>query len=270
MKYDIYKGRKILITGASSGIGFEFTKLLNAHECVLILVALRFEQLENIKDNLSRQGMAKVYYLRADLSKVNDIEELYQTLKTKDLIPDILINNAGRQSHGYFYKLDWEGEYNQVVLNCITPMYLIYKILPLMSKNGFGKILNVGSVAGTMPGPFFATYAASKAFLNSFSQAISVEMRAKGIQCTCLLPGKTNCKEFWNLPALTKRISDTSMFASPRSVALYGLRLLERNKDYGVHGLRNKITQFIKLFVPRRVLNCALRRHSYRGYLEDI
>lgn len=270
MKNDIYLGRKILITGASSGIGLEFAKLLSARDCILILAASRFEGLENIKDELSKHGKAKVFCFKADLSKINSIEEFYQTLKTEDLIPDILINNAGRQSHGYFYKLDWEEEYNQVILNCIAPVYLIHKVLPLMNKSGFGKILNVGSVAGTMPGPFFATYAASKAFLNSFSQAISVEMRAKGIQCACLLPGKTNCKEFWNLPALAKRISDTSGFASPRSVALRGLKLLERDKDYGVHGLHNKITQFIKLFVPRKVLNYALRKHSYREYLENM
>lgn len=269
MSENIYQGRKILVTGASSGIGLEFAKILSSYDCTLILTASCPESLKKIENSFLKQAAAKIFCFRVDLSKIDNIKTFYQKLVDKNLIPDILINNAGRQSYGYFHKLDWRREYKQVVLNCIAPVYLIHQILPWMIKNNFGKILNVGSIAGTIPGPFFATYAASKSFLNSFSQSINQEIHNKNVRCACLLPGNTNSKDFWNLPKLREKIGDISHFASPHDVAQYGLILLEKNRDYGVYGFYNKTKQFIKRFVPRRLLNYALRKHTYSKSLED-
>lgn len=267
---DIYGGKKILITGASSGIGFEFAKILDKYDCTLILVARRREALDKVKFTLSSDGLAKIFCFNVDLSRPEELEVFYNNLEEKELIPDILINNAGRQDYGYFHKLRWRDEYEQVALNCIAPMYLVYKIVPSMIKNNFGKILNVGSVAGTMPGPFFATYAATKAFINSFSQSISGEINNRNIQCSCLLPGTTNTNNFWNVPILKEKVGDISRFASAHNVARYGLRLLEQNKSYGVYGLKNKITQFIKRFTPLGLLNLALKKHNYSSLLDQI
>jgi short-subunit dehydrogenase len=120
-----------------------------------------------------------------------------------------------------------------------------------------------------MPGPFFATYASTKAFLNTFSLSVSGEMRRKNVQCACLLPGKTNCPRFWDTPRLTGTVKDTSGFASPHDVAQKGLRLLEENRDYGVQGLRNYLTQFVKRFIPLPLLCFAIEKHNYNPILED-
>lgn len=269
MKSDIYKAKKILITGASSGIGLEFGRILCEYECTLILVALKFESLQKIQDELSGKGKAKIFCFKFNLGSIEDIKNLCRALRDKELLPDILINNAGRQSYGYFYKLNMETEHEEIILNCVAPVYLIHEFVPRMIANNFGKILNVGSAAGTMPGPFFATYSASKSFLNSFSQAMSEELRDKNVQCACLLPGKTNCKNFWSLPGLEGKVDVISGFAPPKEVARYGLRLIERNMDYGVYGFRNNMIQFIRKFAPRRALAWALRRHSYSKSLEE-
>jgi uncharacterized protein len=137
-----------------------------------------------------------------------------------------------------------------------------------MVKNGFGKILNVGSVAGNLPGPFFASYSATKAFLNNFSQSINLELNKKNISCACLLPGKTNTKNFWDISRLREKITNTSKFASPQKVARFGLQLLEKNRDYGVYGWFNKFKQFIKNFIPRKLINFLIRRHTYSILLE--
>lgn len=269
MSKNIYQGRKILVTGASSGIGLEFARILKGYDCTLILTASRPESLKKIESSFLERSAAKIFCFRIDLREIDNIRIFYQKLADKDLIPDILINNAGQQSYGYFHKLDWQREYGQVILNCIAPIYLIHLILPWMIKNNFGRILNVGSVAGTMPGPFFATYAATKSFLNSFSQSINQEMHNKNVRCACLLPGNTNSKNFWDLPKLKEKIGNTSRFASPQDVARYGLMLLEKDRDYGVYGFYNKTKQFIKRFVPRQLLNYALRKHTYNKLLED-
>ncbi len=269
MDKNIYQGKKILITGASSGIGLEFAKILNKHDCFLILTALDQDYLEKIKMSLINQGKAKIFAFAADLGIVENIKTFYQLLNDKDLIPDILINNVGRQSYGYFYKLNWEEEYEQIILNCVAPIYLIHQIIPHMIQNNFGKILNVGSVAGTLPNPFFAVYGSTKAFINNFSQALNQEMLKKNIQCSCLLPSKTNSKNFWNIPYLVEKVGDISKFSSPQKVARFGLMLLEKNKDYGVYGWDNKIKQFIKRFIPRQLLNILIRRHTHSPLLEN-
>ncbi|MCX5698507.1 MAG: SDR family NAD(P)-dependent oxidoreductase [Candidatus Omnitrophica bacterium] len=265
---DIYSGKKILVTGASSGIGLEFARILNKYDCTLILAARSRETLEKTKQSLSMNGLAKISCFNVNLSRLEELETFYHSLEEKNLIPDILINNAGKQNYGYFHKLKWQDEYNQIILNCLAPIFLIHKIVPNMLKNNYGKILNVGSVAGTMPGPFFATYAATKAFINSFSQSLSGEINNQNIQCTCLLPGVTNTNNFWDLPVLKEKIGDVSRFTSAYNVATYGLRLLEQNKEYGVCGLSNKTTQFIKRFTPLKLLNFALKKHNYSNLLE--
>ncbi len=269
MNQDIYTGKKILLTGASSGIGLEFAKILSGYDCKLIIVSSRRQVLEEIKEDLQRAGKAKVFSYAADLSDLGAVEKMCGYFVDNNLAPDILINDAAKVSYGYYHKLDWESEYKQIILNSITPIYLIRKFLPEMIKNNFGKILNVGSVAGNMPSPFFSTYNSTKAFINSFSQALSGELYGTNVQCATLLPGKTNSPRFFNQPYLKERTGDSSNFASPHEVAKYGLKLLERGKDYGVYGTRNKITQFIKRFVPRKILQHVLRKHCYSELLED-
>lgn len=265
MKDNIHEGKKVLITGASSGIGLEFARLISQYDCELIIVSSKADVLNEAKSNLEKKGLAKIRVIAIDLAKVEGAKNLWQKLEEQNLIPDILINNAGIQNYGYFHQINWEEQERQIILNSLTPIYLIHQVLPRMIKNNFGRILNVGSVAGTMPGPFFAVYGATKAFLNSFSQSLSGELKDKNIICTCLLPGSTNSPKFWNVPNLYR---DISRFASPAAVAEFGLKLLAEDKDYGVYGWNNRAKQFIKRFIPRKVLNYALYRHTYSPLLD--
>ena len=220
---------KILITGTSSGIGNEFAELLKKEEII------------------SSEGV--------DLANLKETKEFCAKMIEQDLIPDIIINNAGVNTHGYYHQLSWEEEEREITLNILTPLYIIKTFLPYMIKNNYGRILNVGSVSGTMPSSFFSVYCSTKAFINTFSQALNGELKDTNVICSCLLPGRTNTNFYKSMGI------DTTKYADPKKVAEYGIKLMEQGKDYGVYGFKNKVKQQIKRFIPRKILNTLLRNH---------
>lgn len=178
-----------LITGASVGIGREFARYHASKGGDLIISARRKKELDALKKELESKYNIKVYVVAADLGKVETAEKLYKYAKSKKLKIDILINNAGFGGHGIHTERDLNAEMAMIDLNVKSLVALTHKFAGDMVKNGGGKILNVGSTAGFMPGPNQAVYFATKAFVNSFSQAIDQELRAKGVTCTVLAPG---------------------------------------------------------------------------------
>ena len=175
-----------LITGASVGIGREFARYHASKGGDLIISARRKKELDALKKELESKYNIKVYVVAADLGKVETAEKLYKYAKSKKLKIDILINNAGFGGHGIHTERDLNAEMAMIDLNVKSLVALTHKFAGDMVKNGGGKILNVGSTAGFMPGPNQAVYFATKAFVNSFSQAIDQELRAKGVRALCL------------------------------------------------------------------------------------
>jgi len=178
-----------LITGASSGIGRSFAKYHASLGGDLIIVARREEALKTLKAELESDFGITATVIAQDVGTPEGARELYKKVKGKKLGVDILINNAGFGGHGNFVDRELTDDLAMIDLNVNSLVTLTHLVANDMVAKGAGKILNVGSTAGFMPGPMQATYFATKAFVNSFSQAIDQEMRSKGVTSTVLAPG---------------------------------------------------------------------------------
>lgn len=187
---DYFKGCTALITGASAGIGKELARQLGAHAHTLILVARRVERLEELKNELlqSAPGLT-VYCYGANLSRREEISKLASWLDQENLKPNFLINNAGLGDHGPFEKSDWRKVEQILDVNISALTQLTHHLLHTLRSHPHAAILNVSSVASFLPLPDMAVYAATKAYVTSFSEALRAELRNTGVTVTTLCPG---------------------------------------------------------------------------------
>ena len=185
-----------LITGASSGIGEAFARRLAAEKHNLVLVARSGQKLSELCDELAGKYGVTCRYFAVDLLEPGADVRLFEETETNGLEIDWLINNAGFGSAGDFATLDLETELEIIDLNVSALVALTHRYLRKMRERKRGTIINVSSAAGFQPIPFMATYAASKAFVSSFSEAIAEENRPFGIQVLALCPGSTKTNFF--------------------------------------------------------------------------
>jgi uncharacterized protein len=187
-----------LVTGASSGIGRELAILHAKRGGDLIVTARRQDALQKLKADLEKEHKdIKVTVIVADLSKPDGAQSVYDQVKASGVQVDYVINNAGFGGHGSIIERNLQDDLNMIQVNVTSMLTLTHLFAADMVKQGSGgKILNVGSIAGLMPGPYQATYFASKAFLSSYTQAVDHELRSKGVTCTVLAPGVTETEFF--------------------------------------------------------------------------
>jgi uncharacterized protein len=235
-----------LVTGASAGIGRELARVL-AVDHDLILTARREAELRSLAAELAP---ATCHIFPADLADPAASRALFDAITAKELNVDVLVNNAGFGDIGPFADAELPKMLRMIQVNVMTLTELTGLFLPAMQARGSGKILNVGSVAGFQPGPFMAVYYATKAYVNSFSEALSSELSGTGITVTCLAPGPTR-SEFADVAGLRKTKMFTSGAADTRAVAEAGIRAMNRGKRFIVTGWRNKLLLFAERFVPR-------------------
>lgn len=235
-----------LITGASSGFGYEFVKLFAKDNYNLILVARNIKKLEEIKREFSG---VEITVIQKDLTLSGAVKELYGKIKEKGLNIDVLVNNAGFGLLGEFDKLDIEKQTNMIQLNVAVLTELTHYALREMKQRKSGKILNVASTAAFQPGPLMAVYFATKAYVLSFSEALVEELKDTGITVTTLCPGasKTN---FGKIASVEK----TKMFEKAMEadiVAQLGYNALMRGQRVIITGTLNKIGAYAAKFLPR-------------------
>jgi short-subunit dehydrogenase len=185
-----------LITGASSGIGEAFARRLAAEGHNLLLVARSEDKLRRLCDELKARHKVTAHFVAVDLIDFEADERLFRETEKYGLEVDFLINNAGFGSGGDFATLDLERELEMINLNICTLVALTHRFLKQMRERRSGTIINVSSAAGFQPLPFMATYAATKAFVTSFTEAIAEENRPFGIQILALCPGSTKTNFF--------------------------------------------------------------------------
>jgi short-subunit dehydrogenase len=263
-----------LITGASGGIGYQFAKLFAAKKHNLILVARNEDKLAIIKEHLEWQHGISIVVIVKDLSKENAAQELFEETQRNGLTVDILVNNAGFGDFGNFLDADISKLKNMLNLNVNTLIQLTYLYAGEMRKNGFGKVLNLASVAGLTAMPYFAVYAASKAFVLSFSQALDEELRKTGVCVTALCPGPvdTGFEDAANI-----HYSPLMMFGSysAKQIAKAGYKATMKGKSvqYGgwVVGLVNIVSRLLPRKWMRKIMsniltppNCELLPHGAR------
>jgi len=249
-----------LITGASTGIGKEFSRIHAEKGGDLIIVARGKEKLEELKKELELKYPVKVMVIVKDLSKQEAAKEIYNEVKASGVEVDYLINNAGFGGRGKFYERDWQLDSDMINLNVYALTALTRFFLPDFVKRNSGKILNVSSIASFMPGPLQAVYFATKSYVTFFSNALDEELHDKNITVTALLPGATET-EFARVSGMDK----TSMFSktvSARKVAEDGYYGMLKGKLNVVSGLSlsQRIMVAMFPFMPKRFILKTVRK----------
>jgi len=250
-----------LVTGASSGIGRAIAVRLAADGSDLVVVARRRDRLEALAQELRAAHGVKVDVVVADVTDPEQLAALEERLRTGTPMVDLLVNNAGAGGQGAFAEVSLDWQDTQVRLNVLAPVRLTHAALEPMLARGHGGILNVSSIAGLQPMPGVATYAATKAYLSSFSHALHEEVRRQGVSVTVLLPGFTRT-EFHEVAGMSRSIVPGPAWMKPDTVARAGLRAVARGRAQCVPGLGYRVLTAISGLTPwsvsRRMLGAVL------------
>ena len=269
MSTSYFAGCTVLITGASAGIGREFARQLAPVVGSMILVARRAERLEALQLELKviNPGL-EVFYRALDLRIHNDLAKFCDWLEESGLSVDLLINNAGLGDRGRFIDSDWDRVNGMLRVNIEALTYLTYRILPSMRKSGCGAILNVSSVAGFLPVPNLAVYAATKAYVTSFSEALRAELRSANISVTVVCPGPvpTEFDAVAARSATEQRLPPDFVTVPAQQVVREALASVARDRPRVIPGLTLRmivtLVIFIPMFLKRFVYDLQLRRES--------
>ncbi len=241
-----------LITGGTEGIGLELAKQFAEHGHNLVLVARDEQQLSNAKSALDFAGL-NVITIAKDLFGEEAAFELHKEVRAHGLTIDILVNNAGQGVYGLFEETDIRRELAIIQLNIASLVVLTKLFLQDMLERGEGKIMNVSSIASKTPGPWQSVYHGTKAFVQSFSEAVRSEVKDKGIVITTLLPGATDT-DFFNKADMqeSKVVQDKEKLADPAKVAKDGYEALMSGDDKVISGFKNKASVAMSNMIPDR------------------
>lgn len=240
-----------LITGASGGIGEAFARRLAAEKHDLVLVARSEKKLHELCDELMLKHKITAHYIALDLTEFEADHKLFEETEKHGMEIDWLINNAGFGSMGDFANLPLERELEMIGLNIQVLVALTHRYLSRMRERRSGVVINVSSTASFQPVPFMATYAATKAFVTSFSEAIAEENRSFGITVTALCPGPTDTNFFERADAEAFRLKGMQTPEEVVDVALNGVR---QGKQHVISGWTNYLGACLGNFVPNSLL----------------
>ncbi len=254
---------RALITGASAGIGRECARQLAPDAELLVLVARRVERLEELRDELRRAyPNLRVEIHPADLAQESDIRALLDWLKREEVMIDLLINNAGLGDLGAFATADPEKLDQMMLVNMVGLTRMTRGLLPAMIARGRGHVLNVSSSASFLPVANFAVYAATKAYVTSFSEALRSEVRGRGVGVTALCPGPVRTE----FTEVARRSSENEnelgpgfVYVSVEEVVAAGLRGVALDRAIVIPGWAMKAGMTIVRLTPRAVLRFASR-----------
>ncbi|MBX4271801.1 SDR family NAD(P)-dependent oxidoreductase [Clostridium estertheticum] len=237
----------VLITGATSGLGYEFSKILAKEGYNLILVGRRKDKLNEVSEELIRRYQVYVRSYVVDLSKDNEIEKL---CKEVDLLQiEILINNAGFNVYGEFTTTDLKKEEEMIWVNIISLTKLTKIIGKKMVEMKKGKIMNIGSIGSYIPGPLNSVYCATKSYVLSFSQALNEELKASGVTVTTICPGATNTNFAKSANMESIQLFNNNVM-EVTAVANLAYKALDKGKVTEIIGLKNKLTVLVTKFIP--------------------
>jgi uncharacterized protein len=252
--------RKVaLVTGAASGLGFEFSLILAGDSFDLVLVDRDVDGLEKAKDELEKRHGIRVDTLVEDMGTAGAALSIYQKLENRDI--DILVNNAGFGMYGFFSDTDWKMEESMIHLHVLTLTHLTKLVLGDMIRRKSGRILNVSSMAAFQPGPLMSVYYATKAYILSFSEALANEVKGTGVSVTVLAPGwfRTNFQKTIavrsGVPESTAKLHTVTV----EIVARRAYRAMLRGRTLVVPGFNNKIISELYRVLPRKTQTFAVR-----------
>lgn len=256
MKQRDLTGRTALVTGASSGIGEATARQLAARGADVILVARRRDKLEALADRLRAAHGVRADVVAMDLGEPGAPGQLFDATEGAGRTVDVLVNNAGFGVHERFADIAWERTASQLQLNIVSLTELTHRFVRAMLERRRGWILNVASVGAYMPVPSYATYAAGKAYVRNFSEALAFELRGTPVHVCCLNPGAT-ATEFMDVAG--HEVPSFGRFAlmSADRCARIGLRALFAGRRNVVAGWSNVLAMFLTRLLPRRAMTRA-------------
>lgn len=268
---DNYPGKTVLITGASSGIGRALAREFAKHQFNIIAVALHDKSLTAIKNELLSNYRIEVETIAIDLTEEGAPEALYQEVKNRGYVVDILVNDAGVGQHGYFVEVDWNKYLEIIHLNIIALTKLTHLYAKDMVNRNDGRILQLGSIAGFQPGPLMAVYHASKAFVVSLSEAMATEFEDmdSDVTITCVCPGPTETAFFVKADMLDTNVyqNKEKTMMQPDEVAEGAYKALMDGERIYIPGAMNKVTTFIRRAIPKSMQ--ARMQQKYYETSED-
>jgi len=242
-----------LITGASSGMGYDYAKLFAKDGKNIVVLARSRDKLEELKADLEKQHGTKVMVLVKDLSDPKAPQEVFSELERAGINVDVLVNNAGFAVYGKFSDSDWQKEAEMLQVNVFALTHLTKLFLPKMMQRKSGRIMNISSVAGWAPMPLWSVYAATKAYVLSFSEALARDLRGSGVKVTCFCPTVTQTLFFKrsnseNCAAYKRRV----LLMDSETAARKGYRALVKGKTCVIAGLASSLMVFfLGRFAPR-------------------
>jgi short-subunit dehydrogenase len=246
-------GRLALVTGASSGIGAAFARIYASHGYDLALTARRADRLHHLADELRLRHGAESLVIPADLARAEATDEILAEIAANGRDVDALVNNAGYGLPGSFAATRWEDQRDLIQVMMTAPCELAHRTLPGMLQRKFGRIVNVASLAGLMPGaPGHTLYGAAKAFLIRFSQSLHLETQGLGVHVSALCPGYTY-SEFHDANETRERVSESTptwLWLGADEVAAAGYEAAEANRPICVTGAPNKAIAALAKIVP--------------------
>ncbi|MEO8205962.1 MAG: SDR family oxidoreductase [Chthoniobacterales bacterium] len=260
-----FEGCTALITGASAGLGAEFAQQLAPYANTLVLVARRSDRLEALRAELAEaHPRTYVFIYAADIAQPEQLLAFTKWLQDQGIGIDFLINNAGLGDRGNFEDSDWDRVQSMLDVNITALTRLTHLLLPAMRSSGRGAILNVSSIASFLPLPKSAVYAATKAYVTSFSEALRIELKGTGISVTAVCPGPVDT-EFFDVasrgqePDYSAGSEAGEMFVvTAEEVVRSGLRAVAMDKARVVPGaivcLAMAATALVPLFILRKIL----------------
>lgn len=242
---------RVLITGASGGIGYELAKLFARDKHDLVLVSRNGDRLEEVARELKAAHGVRCAVFAGDLAAPGSPDALYAEINKSSIEIDILVNNAGFGSLGLFHKRPLQEQLEMIQLNVTSLAHLTRLFLPEMIARKHGRVVNVASIAAYQPGPFMAVYYATKAFVVSFSEAIANELHGTGVTVTAICPGPTTTGFGKRAGAEKSTLFHKGMTMDAATVARIGYDGMKKNKTIVITGGKNKLLALAGRLAPR-------------------
>ena len=256
--------RYALVTGASSGIGYELAKLFAQDGKNIVLVARSKDKLDELKKEIEKKSGTSVKVLTKDLSDSKSPQEIFSELEKEGITVDVLVNNAGFSVYGMFSETDWQKEAEMIQVNITSLTHLTKLFLNKMLESNSGKIMNVASAVGFVPAPLMSVYAATKSYVINFSEALANEVQGTGVSVTCFCPTATRSL-FWERANAEGCKARQGRLMDSATAARVGYEALRRGKVTSIASLGYRLMLLSARLTPR-----GLSTRMTRSNLERV
>jgi uncharacterized protein len=250
-----------LITGATSGFGYEFAKLFAKDGYNLVLVARNEQRLNEITSELTEENIIHVWPIATDLFNPQAHQDIFEQVALKGIEIDILVNDAGQGQHGNFVEYDFARDVDMIQLNITAVVGLTKLFLKDMIARDEGKILNVASLLAKYPTPYMTVYAATKAFVLSFTEGLIGELKQTNITVTAVLPGASDTDFFHKAEGEDTKTYREQTLSKPEEVAAAGYKALMSGESRIIPGLKNKLYGVMSNIMPDSALAGTMKRN---------